>query len=442
MSKSRARMGPAMDFEQSPMEQDEAVAGPGAAADAGVYGMAAKRQSMGLDSEGSGGGVPYGEELAWLFGLDLSDVSVQLGDGAALDSVDASATAEEKTLRFASTNPSKREVAHEVAHLAQFERGAPAQGAELSAPDEAPEREAEQAAHAAARGQRPQVSHRPSARRMRSAKRKTNAPDRLIKQKLNNPGEDGARAKRGGTVDSFPLRSDLGELVMYDSQGGEIKRINPADMLHRVAGIPSVQLNRHRIRSYPKNDGTEAEVTRVYAFSVGVNDPSAEDGKDAYSGWIDIESLQDSASVAQDVGANREGKKVTAVHKSEPFKITGAGSDTLTKYQNDRVTKNPNNGDENCKAIDYLGGEHDRVNLAIGLPGYGGGISTHTFTGDGETEFHQVNDLYYSAPLYKWVGTGEKLIHSRRLLFVYGWAKLGAEKVWGWIARAAIRPNP
>lgn len=113
-----------------------------------------------------GGRVPFGVELASLFGMDLSDVEVQLGCGSDLDALGASATAEDGTLKFAATSPPKKVVAHEVAHLAQDRRHGSG-GAEVSSPTDDAEKEAELAAEKAVRGELPVVAKRTSARTMR-----------------------------------------------------------------------------------------------------------------------------------------------------------------------------------------------------------------------------------------------------------------------------------
>lgn len=60
------------------------------------------------------GTLPYRGELEEAFGEDLSGVDVQMGAASALSPLMADAAAGDESLQFASTNPSKEEVIHEV----------------------------------------------------------------------------------------------------------------------------------------------------------------------------------------------------------------------------------------------------------------------------------------------------------------------------------------
>ncbi len=393
-------------------------------------GMDATRAELGLGGRGSPDcGVPFGRELAWLFGLDLDEVEVSCSARSELDSMGAIAAAEAGKISFSSGRPSKRDVAHEMAHLAQFNLGGPTMAQNHSQPEEVAEREADAAAAAALAGKRPKLSHRPSARVMR--KKKTNAGRSLTHQKLNDSGEVGARVTGSNNKpERFRLSESEQEVLVYDSGGKQLGSVDPRALNSSAQG--GVMLNRHRRRMFADSPSSSKQVCRVYAFSMVLQNG------DDLSGWINLSSVE-GLDVLSKVGQNKEGKKVSNVRSRETrkFRIAGATIENRQKYKDLRVTRR-SEGDRNRCAQDYLGGDGDVVNMTIGIPGLGGGISTHSFVGDETTEFHAVNGLYYDVPLWRW---GQNPVQAGRVLrFLYGYVELDNEKVWGWMARPALKP--
>ena len=100
--------------------------------------------------------LPYRGELEQAFGEDLSGVDVQVGAASALSPLMADAAAGDEALQFASANPSKEDVIHEVTHLVQDRRQGTNSRA-VSTPDQAGEVEAEQAVAAVQRGEAVEV---------------------------------------------------------------------------------------------------------------------------------------------------------------------------------------------------------------------------------------------------------------------------------------------
>jgi len=96
--------------------------------------------------------LPYQTELEQAFGEDFSDVGVHMGQAASLTGLAASAASDGQSVSFATANPSKEEVAHELTHVVQQRRNGRS-GAGVSNADSAGEKEAEQTAKAAAAGQ-------------------------------------------------------------------------------------------------------------------------------------------------------------------------------------------------------------------------------------------------------------------------------------------------
>jgi hypothetical protein len=89
------------------------------------------------------------------FGEDFSGVEAFRGKGNALHSLSASAATEGERIAFASAEPDRATVGHELTHIVQRRRS-PSTGMQLqstvSAPDEPAEREAEAAARSVASG--------------------------------------------------------------------------------------------------------------------------------------------------------------------------------------------------------------------------------------------------------------------------------------------------
>jgi hypothetical protein len=95
--------------------------------------------------------VPYRQEMEQAFGEDFRGVRSFLGQADAMTELGASAAAQGEDLAFASHLPDRDTVAHELAHVVQHRRGTTG-GAELSAPGDAAETDADQAAAAVVAG--------------------------------------------------------------------------------------------------------------------------------------------------------------------------------------------------------------------------------------------------------------------------------------------------
>ncbi len=96
--------------------------------------------------------LPFREELEALFGIDLSDVQVYLGQDAEMDRRGASAAASGTVLVFADTNPDKAQVIREVTHLVQEHEFGPGTPGTQSSVNDAAEHESRQAGDAAGGG--------------------------------------------------------------------------------------------------------------------------------------------------------------------------------------------------------------------------------------------------------------------------------------------------
>jgi hypothetical protein len=119
-----------------------------------------------LGPDGGASELPYRSELETAFGEDFSSVRVSFGRGAELARLGAKASARGEQLEFANRAPSKELVAHELAHVVQS-RGTSSPPARLlstlSRSGDAAEREADEAAARARRGQRIAIRATPSA---------------------------------------------------------------------------------------------------------------------------------------------------------------------------------------------------------------------------------------------------------------------------------------
>jgi hypothetical protein len=105
-------------------------------------------------------------ELAPSFGLDPAGIRVRTDQKAPLDRIGANAAAQGETLLFASEQPSRQLVAHELVHVAQHRQigAAPRNGQSLSERTDPAETEARELAGRAAAGARVQVTQALSAK--------------------------------------------------------------------------------------------------------------------------------------------------------------------------------------------------------------------------------------------------------------------------------------
>lgn len=106
--------------------------------------------------------VPYRDEMERAFGEDFSQVRAYLGQGDALAAFGVDAATRGEDILFAFREPTREQVAHELAHVVQSRRAAaPAHG--LNHPDDPAEREANQVAARAAAGHRVEINEAPAA---------------------------------------------------------------------------------------------------------------------------------------------------------------------------------------------------------------------------------------------------------------------------------------
>ncbi|MES2642111.1 MAG: DUF4157 domain-containing protein [Myxococcota bacterium] len=80
------------------------------------------RAAFGAAKAGGAAPLPFLDEMEEAFGEDFSDVKAHLGRGAALGGLGARAAAAGESVAFAGPAPTKEEVAHELAHVAQARR--------------------------------------------------------------------------------------------------------------------------------------------------------------------------------------------------------------------------------------------------------------------------------------------------------------------------------
>jgi nucleoid-associated protein YgaU len=110
-------------------------------------------------TSGAASEVPYRKDMERAFGEDFGDVKAYLGGGttSGLDALGARAAAQGNSVAFETPSPDRKLVAHELTHVVQQRRGgggAPQAKAEVSAPSDAAELEADAVAERAAAGER------------------------------------------------------------------------------------------------------------------------------------------------------------------------------------------------------------------------------------------------------------------------------------------------
>jgi len=118
-------------------------------------------------TRGGGREVPYRSEMERSFGASFSGVKSYMGQTVQMRSLRAQAAAQGESIAFASENPGKELVAHELAHVAQNKRAGrigPVQGkSDVSRPGDAAEHEATAAAEKVIAGEPVRVSASPRA---------------------------------------------------------------------------------------------------------------------------------------------------------------------------------------------------------------------------------------------------------------------------------------
>ncbi len=150
--------------------QSKAAASPAQARRAGT--AAPSTDAAGVfagATSGPGQPVPFRDEMERAFGEDFSSVKAHLGQREAMSRIGAQAATQGDSIAFATSNPDRTLVAHELAHVVQGREGriglsAPAASHGVSNPSDSLEREAEAtAAQVAAGGTAPGAAARASA---------------------------------------------------------------------------------------------------------------------------------------------------------------------------------------------------------------------------------------------------------------------------------------
>lgn len=155
-----------------------------------------------FDNAADGGAeLPFRTELELLFGTDLSDVDVTLGQGEAMDALGAHAATDGDRIVFGSGSPDRRRVGEEVAHVIQARNG-PSGSATVSSPGDAAEREA----RTAAGGGPVELAASPTVALMRSDDE--NASGAAISEPLDNFVEENE-----GTGECFAIEDDAHVLI-------------------------------------------------------------------------------------------------------------------------------------------------------------------------------------------------------------------------------------
>lgn len=105
----------------------------------------------------SAGRIPYAAEMTKAFGRDFSKIKIATGERAGLQRVGASAGTDGHQITFASSQPDRRTVAHELAHVIQYQKASTDLRSvpPLSRPGDPAEREAVRVADIVARGGSP-----------------------------------------------------------------------------------------------------------------------------------------------------------------------------------------------------------------------------------------------------------------------------------------------
>jgi hypothetical protein len=145
-------------------DEDAATAAPRRASasrgDLASPGRAGRRLDEMFAAPRGDSGLPFRDELEQQFGEVLDDVDVAVDSNLPRGAL---AAAGPGRIAFATAAPSKATVAHEVAHVLQYRRGAPSSSAALGSRGDPAELEAERAARDVAIGHSFRVQHRPTA---------------------------------------------------------------------------------------------------------------------------------------------------------------------------------------------------------------------------------------------------------------------------------------
>ncbi len=114
---------------------------------------------------GGGGAVPFQSQMEASFGEDFSSVQAFTGQAGPMGQLSANAAASGEQVAFASTNPDKGTVAHELTHVVQQRQGGQGvqRSARLSSPGDAAEREADSVASQVVAGNPVSVQAAPAA---------------------------------------------------------------------------------------------------------------------------------------------------------------------------------------------------------------------------------------------------------------------------------------
>jgi hypothetical protein len=119
--------------------------------------------TMAIQGAGVPALLPHRVEFQRSFGVDFADVKVRVDAQEELTRIGAEAATHDDTVVFADSNPDRRTVAHELAHVVQNRKASTAAAEGVSHPNAAAETEARDASERASRGESAEVSAAPAA---------------------------------------------------------------------------------------------------------------------------------------------------------------------------------------------------------------------------------------------------------------------------------------
>lgn len=144
------------------LEENYAPAEPARARAAPAVGNQAMARVFGAATRGTAGEIPYRAEMEQAFGTDFSSVRAHMSRPAEMAAIGAHAATSGNEVVFASANPGREVVAHELAHVVQQGAATVSRDA-VSSPADRSEREASDVARQVVAGRQVRVSAAPDA---------------------------------------------------------------------------------------------------------------------------------------------------------------------------------------------------------------------------------------------------------------------------------------
>jgi LysM repeat protein len=209
---------------------------------------ASRRDAWRKATSGSASPLPHGGAMERLFGQVFSRVSTFLGRREALDALGANAATDGRRMAFASQSPSKRQVAHELAHVVQIERGGgTADASRLSEPGSSAEREADRAAVRAGRGEAVSIAEAAPAALHRDIKEpRLEVPHGTFK--IDMTKKEGAESGEKGNIYYHPKPTAPDSKAIALTQVVETFDLAKADELNWTSILPA-EGDRDKMRS-------------------------------------------------------------------------------------------------------------------------------------------------------------------------------------------------